>query len=67
MIEYQRDNTRNKTNMNSIMTILFLATDHLFPVNFAHKESKSPSSQLVTGHMVQCSRGAFDILTKLSS
>ncbi|CAF4022192.1 unnamed protein product, partial [Rotaria sordida] len=32
-----------------------------------HEELKSPSSRLVTGRMVQCGTGAFDILTKLSS
>ncbi len=32
-----------------------------------HEDLKSPSSRLVTGRMVQCGTGAFDILTKLSS
>jgi hypothetical protein len=32
-----------------------------------HEDLKSPSSRIVTGRMVQCGTGAFDILTKLSS
>ena len=36
-------------------------------VSGEHEEMKSPSSRLVTGRMVRCGTGAFDILTKLSS
>lgn len=45
---------------------LFFKNDCFFFLG-EHEDLKSPSSRLVTGRMVQCGTGVFDILTKLSS
>ncbi|CAF1124966.1 unnamed protein product [Adineta ricciae] len=59
-----------RTNASPLQKITFeTSTTYLREalLHGEHEEMKSPSSRLVTGRMVRCGTGAFDILTKLSS
>ncbi|CAF2125894.1 unnamed protein product [Rotaria magnacalcarata] len=59
-----------RTNASPLQKITFeTSTTYLREalLHGEHEELQSPSSRLVTGRMVQCGTGAFDILTKLSS
>ncbi|CAF2782684.1 unnamed protein product [Rotaria sp. Silwood2] len=59
-----------RTNASPLQKITFeTSTTYLREalLHGEHEELKSPSSRLVTGRMVQCGTGAFDVLTKLSS
>jgi DNA-directed RNA polymerase I subunit RPA1 len=59
-----------RTNASPLQKITFETSTTYLREALLHgerEELKSPSSRIVTGRMVQCGTGAFDILTKLSS
>ncbi|CAF1185064.1 unnamed protein product [Adineta steineri] len=59
-----------RTNASPLQKITFeTSTSYLKEalLHGEHEDLKSPSSRLVTGRMVKCGTGAFDVLTKLSS